>query len=123
MAARRALGLNRSSSYVRSRRSRLLPPASEPKFFAPRHSLAAICPRADDNEGRAVVAWMSYSAVMLIIRVDREMKGRDPISMWLETVSPFRLGPRDQALRFRTEGEANRVAAAAKLVGWTLEDD
>ena len=59
---------------------------------------------------------------MYLIRVDRGHSDGQAVTLWLKTAKPVRLAERDQAMTFRTKGEAMRVAADAKLVGWTLEE-
>lgn len=59
---------------------------------------------------------------MFIIRIERRADGREPVILWLKSVVPVRLGDREQAMQFPAKGDAVRAAAAAKLVGWSLED-
>jgi hypothetical protein len=61
---------------------------------------------------------------MFIIRLERHAGGDDPpLVMWLVRRSPARWGPREQALRFLTKGEARRVAETAKIKGaWAIEE-
>lgn len=59
---------------------------------------------------------------MYLVRIDRPQGGKEPVTMWLKTVMPERWGPREQATRFDTKGDALRAAEAVKAVGWTLED-
>ncbi len=59
---------------------------------------------------------------MFVIRLEREYGGQEPVTVWLKTANPVRFSDRGNAMKFETKGEAARVAAEAKLVGWVLED-
>jgi hypothetical protein len=62
---------------------------------------------------------------MYIIRLERRglTKGDPPVLMWLTTQSPMRWGERADATRFKTKGEAWRVAGTLKVNGsWSVEE-
>ena len=62
---------------------------------------------------------------MYIIRMERRaaVKGDPPLVMWLTSQVPMRWGEREAAMRFKTKGEAWRVAGTLKVSGaWSIEE-
>ena len=53
-----------------------------------------------------------------VLRLDR-----DTVSMWLVSNSPVRWGPREQAMLFKSKGEARRAAQAVGIKGaWSIQE-
>ena len=61
---------------------------------------------------------------MYLIRLERRVEAGNLVVMWLKSRGAVvRWGPREDAMRFATKGEARRVARTIKLLdAWSIED-
>jgi hypothetical protein len=62
--------------------------------------------------------------VAFIIRLERRVgaKTDPPVVMWLVSQMPTKWGPREQAMRFKTKGDARRAAGILRMSGaWSVE--
>ena len=61
---------------------------------------------------------------MYVIRLERCLKEGELVVMWLKSAGAVvRWGPREDAMRFATKGEARRVARTLRLRdGWSIEE-
>jgi hypothetical protein len=62
---------------------------------------------------------------MYIIRLTRRVGAKDdpPVTMWLITFIPMRWGERGKAMRFKTKGDAWRLAGTIRAQGaWSIEE-
>ena len=60
-----------------------------------------------------------------IIRLERRegAKTDPPVVMWLASQMPTRWGRREQAMRFKTKGDARRAAGVLRIDGaWSVEE-
>jgi hypothetical protein len=63
--------------------------------------------------------------VAFIIRLERRegAKTDPPVVIWLASQMPTRWGPRGQAMRFKTKGDAERAAGILRMDGkWSVEE-
>lgn len=62
------------------------------------------------------------AGAMFVIRLDRRSGKGKSVVMWLKSVAPVKWGPRGQAMKFRSKGDARRAVASIKLNGtWFIE--
>ena len=61
---------------------------------------------------------------MYLIRLERRVEAGELVVMWLKSAGAVvRWGPREDAMRFATKGEARRIARTIKLRGaWSIEE-
>ena len=80
-------------------------------------------PRARQRGGAQQAAPQGELGLAFLIRAERKDKAGEPVSQWLKSAAPRPIwGPRGIAMKFASESDARRVAAAIRIAGaWSVE--